>query len=238
MGSTVHYTDGPQPLEGYLAAPPSAIEVPGIIIVPSWLSITKSICRRADRLAQLGYAAFVVDVFGAGIRPAPPQNPLEVIRPFLEDRRVFRRRLLAGLDAFHRQPECSRTNVAAIGYCLGGCGVLELARSGANLRGVVSLHGILDTPFPAEPGAIKSKILVLHGDEDPIAPIDRVMAFCEEMRLARANWEINIYGGARHSFTGEGVFEEPTREAGLHPQSEARSWQIMVAFLQEVLKIQ
>lgn len=237
MGRDVNYLDRQHPLKGYLAAPPSAVGVPGILIVPSWLNITESIQFRAERLAQLGYTAFVADIFGAGIRPAPPQSPLEVIKPFLEDRHFFRQRLMAGLKTLKGQPECSCENVAAIGYCLGGCGVLELARCGADLRGVVSLHGILDSPLPAAPGTIKGKILVLHGDQDPIASIDSLMAFREEMRLARANWEINIYGGARHSFTGEGVGGNNTSEAGFDPQSEARSWQTTVAFLHEALKI-
>ena len=236
MGRTVHYSDCLQPLEGYLAAPPSAIGLPGVVIVPSWLNITESIRHRAERLAHLGYAAFVADVFGAKVLPAPPQSPLEVIKPFLENRQFFRQRLLAGLEAFCREPECSPTNVAAIGYCLGGCGVLDLARSGTNLRGVVSLHGILDSPLRVKLGTLKSKILVLHGDEDPVASIDAIMRFREEMRQIGANWEINIYSDARHGFTGEGVVGGNTPGAGFHPQSEARSWAATVAFLHEVLK--
>jgi dienelactone hydrolase len=234
MGKPVRYCDGRQPLEGYLAAPPSAVDLPGVVIAPSWLNVTESICRRADQIAELGFAAFVLDVLGAGIRPEPPQLPLQVIKPFLDDRLFFRRRLIAGMEAFYRQPECSPGSVAAIGYCLGGCGVLELARSGANLRGVVSLHGMLNSSLAARPGAIRSKILVLHGDEDPIVSMEEVMAFRKEMRLARANWEIVLYGDAKHSFTGEGVAGSP--EAGLDPQSEDRSWRATIAFLDEVLK--
>jgi dienelactone hydrolase len=218
-----------------LAASAAAIKMPGVLVVPTWLSVTDSIRHRADQLADLGYTVFVADVFGEGVRPKPPQSPLDVIRPFLEDRKFFRERLLAGLEALHTRPECSRTHVAAIGYCLGGCGVLELARSGADLKGVVSLHGVLHSPLPAKPGAIKAKVLVLHGDDDPVAPIEQVIAFRNEMRSAGANWEINIYSNARHSFTGEGVFGEPTPEAGLHSQSDARSWRTLVTFLHEVL---
>lgn len=236
MGKYISYRDGEEALEGYLACPDSATDLPGVAIAPAWLNVNQSICRRADRLAELGYAAFVLDLFGMGVRPAPPRDPMDVITPFLRDRLLFRRRLLAGVETFRRQPECSESNLAAIGYCLGGCGVLELARSGADLRGVVSLHGVLDSPLPAPPGGIKGKVLVLHGDEDPVASIDSVMAFRKEMRVARANWEINIYSDARHSFTGEGVVGAGTAEAGLHPQCEARSWETMAAFLHEVLK--
>jgi dienelactone hydrolase len=234
-GTRIAYIEQNEALEGYLAASTSGQRLPGVLILPSWLNVNGSICARADRLADLGYVAFVVDLFGAGVRPGPPQRPLDVVGPFLNDRARFRRRLFAGLDAFGRRPECDPNRISAIGYCVGGCGVLELARAGAPLRGVVSLHGILGTPLPAQPNAVRAKILVLHGDADPLAPLEQVAGFCDEMRSAHANWELDIYGGARHSFTGEGVLGQTSLEAGLHPQSEARSWRATVGFLAEVL---
>src|SRR5580692_10386493 len=212
MGTRVSYLDEQQALEGYLAAPDSACDLPGILVVPSWLNVNESICRRADRLAELGYAAFVADLFGAGVRPSPPQSPMTVVGPFLDDRLRFRRRLSAGLKAFQERPECNADRIAAIGYCIGGCGVLELARAGAALRGVVSLHGILSAQVPAKPGAVVSKILVLHGDADPVVPLESVIAFREEMRFAQANWQINFYGNAKHSFTGEGAVGDKAPE--------------------------
>jgi dienelactone hydrolase len=234
MGTRVSYFDE-QPLEGYLVAPDSARNLPGVLVMPSWLNINESICRRADRLAELGYAAFVADLFGAGVRPGPPQSPMTVVGPFLNDRLRFRRRLFAGLKTFEQRAECDSERIAAIGYCVGGCGVLELARSGASLRGVVSLHGLLTAPIRAE-GEIGPKILVLHGDADPVAPFEQLATFRDEMRATKANWEINIYGNALHSFTGEGVLDQNQPEAGLHPQSESRSWQATLEFLEEVLK--
>jgi len=233
-GTRVSYRDEQQPLEGYLAAPHSAANLPGVLLVPSWLNVSESFCRRADRLADLGYAAFVVDLFGAGVLPAPPQNPMDVVGPFLNDRLRLRRRLFAALTAFQQRPECDRGRIAAVGYCIGGCGVLEWARADAPLLGVVSLHGILSARIAAE-RAIKSKILILHGDADPIVPFDQLASFREEMHSAQANWEINIYGDARHSFTGEGVLDQNRPEAGLHPQSESRSWRATLEFLHEAL---
>jgi dienelactone hydrolase len=237
IGTRVSYLDEQQPLDGYLAAPDSARHLPGVLVVPSWRNVDESICRRADRLAELGYAAFVADLFGAGVRPAPPQSPMTLVGPFLDDRLRFRRRLSTGLTALQQRPECNADCIAAIGYCIGGCGVLELARAAAPLRGVVSLHGILSTTMAAQPKTVVPKILVLHGDADPVVPLDSVIAFREEMRLAQANWQMNIYGGAKHSFTGEGAAGDGTREAGLHPQTEARSWQMTVEFLREVFQI-
>lgn len=236
MGTRISYYDDQQHLEGYLAAPDSARGRPGVLVVPSWLNVNGSICRRADRLAELGNCALVADLFGAGVNPGPPQQPMDVVGPFLKDRRRFRRRLFAGLTALQHRAECDADRVAAIGYCLGGCGVLELARDAASLRGVVSLHGILDTPLPAQRNTVRAKILVLHGDADPIATFDQLTAFREEMRVAQTNWEVNIYGDARHSFTGEGVLDQNRPEAGLHPQSESRSWRATVEFLNEVLR--
>ena len=233
--ATVSYTDDNQSLEGYFAAPDAEHALQGVLIVPSWLNVNESICRRADRLSELGYAAFVIDLFGAGIRPTPPQSPMDVVGPFLNDRLRFRQRLCAGLRAFQTRRECNPERIAAIGYCIGGCGVLELARAGAPLLGVVSLHGLLNSPMPAQQNTIQAKILVLHGDADPLVPFEQLAAFRDEMRTAGANWELDIYGGARHSFTGEGVLDQASPEAGLHPQSDLRSWRTALGFLTEVL---
>ena len=236
MGRFIPYRDGDQPLEGYLSAPPMAKALPGVVLAPAWLNVSESMCRRADRLAQLGYAAFVVDLFGAGVHPGRPQHPRDVVAPFVTDRLHLRRRLFAGVSRLQLQPECNSEEMAGIGYCIGGCGVLELARAGAPLRGVVSLHGLLSSPLPAEPGEIKAKILVLHGDADPVVPFESIISFREEMRKAGANWQLNLYGDAKHSFSGEGAIPGKTPEAVLDPQTDARSWEDTVAFLREVLK--
>jgi dienelactone hydrolase len=161
---------------------------------------------------------------------------MAIVAPLLEDRLLFRRRLFASLHTLQSRPECDPDRIAAVGYCLGGCGVLELARAGAQLAGVICLHGILNTPMPAKAGNLNAKILVLHGDADPIAPFVQLASFREEMIAAHANWEINIYGDARHSFTGEGVSDQSGPEAGLHPQSESRSWRATIEFLAEALE--
>ena len=234
MGLMIAYTDASQSLEGYFATPADRPNAPGVLIAPTWLSITDSIRQRADRLAALGYAAFVLDVFGAGVRPQPPLKPQAVVHPYLSDRLMFRTRLKAGLEVLQQQPECNADQIAAMGYCFGGCAVLELARSGAPLRGAVSFHGELDSPLPAQPGIIQAKVLVLHGDADPVVPFEKLIGFREEMRSVNANWEIDIYSDAKHSFTGEGAIGQMS-EAGLNPQAEARSWQSMLNFFREVL---
>jgi dienelactone hydrolase len=231
----LRYGDEAQPLEGYLASPPQASSLPAVLVAPSWLNVAAPIRLRADRVAEQGYTVFVADLFGAGVHPCPPQSPQEVIEPFLSDRLRFRQRLLAGLSALQGRPECRVDRIAAIGYCLGGCGVLELARAGASLRGVVSLHGMLNAPVPSRRDALTARVLVLHGDADPLVPFEQLSAFRDEMRTAGANWEIDIYSDARHAFTGEGASGGDSPEAGFHPQAEERSWQATTRFLREVL---
>lgn len=244
MGHMIAYADGAQPLEGYFAPPRDratadlsvGAQAPGVLIVHTFLGLNEGIKHRADRLAELGYATFALDVFGPGVHPALPVEALAAIKPFRKDRQQFRQRLQAGLKVLQSQLECDASRIAAIGYCFGGCGILELARSGAPLRGVVSFHGELDSPLPAQPGALQAKILVLHGDADPVVPFEQITTFRDEMRAAGANWEIGIYSNAKHSFTGEGAMGNTTPEAGLEPQAEARSWQAMLNFFEEVLR--
>jgi dienelactone hydrolase len=231
----VSYRDEHERLEGYLVRPAAGPARPGVLVVPSWLNVAPATCRRADRLAEEGYGVFVADLFGAGVRPGPPQDPMEIVTPLLADRLRFRRRLLAGLNAFAESHACYRDRIAAIGYCLGGCGVLELARAGAPLQGVVSLHGMLTAPLPAQPNEVTAAVLVLHGDSDPLAPFDDVDAFCKEMRAAGVSWEVDVYGGARHAFTGEGLADAETAEAARDELATRRSWQATLRFLDEVL---
>lgn len=232
MERSVTYRDGDQPLTGFFAPAPGGRR-PGVLVVPAWLGVTDSIKDRARRLAAAGYSAFAADVFGR--EPDVAAGPRPMVEPFRADRRMFRRRVRAALDALTQQPECDPGRVAAMGYCFGGNAVLELARDGAPLLAVVSFHGELDTPLPARPGDIKGKVLVLTGDADPVVPFEEVAAFRDEMRSAKADWEVGIYSGAKHSFTGEGSLgAERTPEAVLNPQAEARSWQRTMNFFAEV----
>ena len=238
-GRWIDYSDGPTALRGWLCSPATGAG-PGVIIVHTFRGLEDRIRVRAERLAGLGYTAFALDVFGFDadgqpVRPKYHDVGLQTIKPFRTDRPMFRRRLRAVLDVLLDQPECSGT-AAAIGYCFGGAGVLEMARDGQPLAGVVSLHGELETSMPASAEGIAGKVLVLHGDADPVVKPPTLLAFLAEMRAAKADFEVDIYAGAKHSFTGEGLGADPDPSAAYSPQAEARSWARQKLFLEEVLK--
>lgn len=235
LKSTVSYEFDGREFAGLLFSANQAERRPGVLIVHTWLGIDPSIQKRAQRVAELGYNAFVVDLFGPGVLPKSPHDSMQAILPFINNRQYFRDGLKAGLDAFVKLPQVDSSQIAAIGYCFGGCGVLEMARAGFDLKGVVSLHGELNTTLPAQKNTIKGRVLVLHGDADVVVKSDTVTDFMNEMRNSQAGWEFTSYSGAKHSFTGEGVAGKNTPEAGLDETAESRSWASMSDFLSNIL---
>jgi dienelactone hydrolase len=233
MAREVDYEHEGAELRGYFAPGTGGGKRPSVLIVHAWLGITDSIRSRADRIAAMGYSAFACDVFGKPVDVAG--GPFPTIKPFLDDRQLFRGRIRAGLDTLTAQAKVDAAKLVCMGYCFGGQASLELARTGAPLLGVISFHGELDTPLPSKAGDIKGKVLVLTGDDDPVVPFEKISGFRDEMRKSRVDFEIDIYSGAKHSFTGEGSLGfEKTPEAVLNPQAEARSWARMESFLREV----
>jgi dienelactone hydrolase len=230
----VTYKHGDTVLEGYLAyddALPG--KRPGIMVVHEWLGFNDHVKKRAEMLAELGYVAFACDMYGKTVRGVGPADGPKLSTPFKEDRKLMRARANAGLDVLRHHPMVDSTKLAAIGFCFGGTTVLELARGGTDLVGVVGFHAGLSTPMPAQAGQVKAKVLVCHGADDPYVPPPEVQAFAEEMRKAGADWQFNAYGGAVHSFTNH---EANNRVAGACYNAEAdrRSWQAMKDFFAEV----
>jgi dienelactone hydrolase len=232
---TVEYRDGEQVLEGYLAydeAKPG--KRPAVLIVHDWKGVGPYVKRRADQLAKLGYLAFAVDVYGKGVRPQTAEAAGAQAGIYKRDRALLRSRLLAGYRAMLASPQADATRTAAIGYCFGGTGVLELARSGADVQGVVSFHGGLDSPAPADGKNIKAKVLILHGAEDPFVPAKDVDAFLAEMRAANVDWQMISYSGAVHSFTNPEAGNDASTGAAYHASADRRSWGAMRQFLDEL----
>jgi dienelactone hydrolase len=233
---TVEYQQGDTPLEGYVAYDDSvAGKRPGVLIVHQWLGLTGYEKHRAEQLAQLGYVAFCADIYGKGVRPNGVNEAGPLSTKYKADRQLLRARVNAGLNEMKKNELVDTSRVAAIGYCFGGTTVIELALSGADLNGVVSFHGGLDAPNPADAKNIKCKVLALAGADDPFQKPEDLTAFESEMRDAKVDWQIAFYGGAVHSFTQpDPGFVNPG--AQYNEKADKRSWQAMQDFFAEIFK--
>jgi dienelactone hydrolase len=234
---TVPYRQGGEELRGYLAYD-KAMREPrlAVLVVHEWWGVNDYIKRRVNQLAELGYIAFAADIYGNGFVTKDPQEAGKYAGKFRGDRQLLRDRATAGLKELTGQPSADKKRVAAIGYCFGGTTVLELARSGAPVVGVVSFHGVLDTPNPADAKNIKGKVLALHGADDPFFPPPQVSAFQEEMRKAHVDWQMIFYGGAVHSFTNPDSGSDPSRGVAYNEKADKRSWEHMKLFFAELFK--
>lgn len=233
---TVEYRQGDTTLEGYLAYDDSVKgKRPGVLVIHEWTGLGPYEKKRAEQLAQLGYVAFAADIYGKGVRPTTPEFAAREATKYRgTDRSLIRARAAAGLEKLATIPEADPDRLAVIGYCFGGTAALELARSGANLRGTVSFHGGLDTPIPADALKIRGKVLALHGADDPHVPPAQVAAFQQEMRLAKVDWQMNYYGGAVHSFSNPKSGNDPAKGVAYNEKADRRSWEAMKIFFNEI----
>ncbi len=209
---------------------------PAVLVIHQWTGLTDYEKGRSRQLAALGYNVLAADIYGKGIRPPAPAEAGKEAGKYKGDRALYRARLLAGLDVLRKDPQTEPSKIAAIGYCFGGTGVLELARAGAPLRGVVSFHGGLDAAegFAAKPGGVTAKVLVLHGAADPFAPAAQVTALQQELTAAKADWQLVLYGGAVHAFSQREAGNDASKGAAYNEAADRRSWQAMSAFLAEI----
>jgi dienelactone hydrolase len=232
---TVEYSHGGTTLEGFMAWDDAIKGTrPAVLIVHQWMGLTDYERMRAEQLAKLGYVAFAVDVYGKGVRPANPGEAGGLAGKYKGDRALLRARVAAGLDALRASGLADAKRIAAIGYCFGGTAALELARSGADIAGVVSFHGGLDSPSPADGKSIRAKVLVLHGADDPYVPAKDIAAFQQELRDAKVDWQMVYYSGAVHSFTQKAAGNDPSKGSAYDERADRRSWQAMLSFLEEV----
>jgi len=233
----VEYKQGDAVLEGFLAYDTSIKgKRPGVLVVHQWKGLGDYEKKRADMLARLGYNVLCVDIYGKGVRPNDPKDAAAEAGKYKSNRQLLRDRAGAGLDVLKKHELTDPKRIAAIGYCFGGTTVLELARSGSDIAGVVSFHGALDSPDPAAGRNIKCKVLALHGADDPFVPPKDVAAFEEEMRGGKVDWQLVAYGGAVHSFTDWNAGNDNSKGAAYHEKADRRSWEAMKQFFTEILK--
>ena len=225
------YTDRDTALAGLLARPSGAPRA-AVLVFPTIMNATPAVEAKAQALAEAGYLALIADFYGR--RPSGFDEARSLAAEIRPDPLAYRRRLKAGLRALASLPLAEDLPLAAIGFCMGGQAALELARDGAPLVAAVSFHGLLDTGLPAEPGAITARILVCHGDADPMVPRSQVLAFWEEMDAARARWHFHSYSGVKHGFTNPAP--APDNPAVAYDASaDQQSWVAMLSLFDEVL---
>jgi dienelactone hydrolase len=204
-----------------------------VLVVHEAFGLGKHAMDRATMLAELGYVAFAADMFGNRLQVTELPKAIEVITDLLGNPPKLLARADAALQVLRQRPEVDAARLGGIGFCFGGSTVLQLARSGADLKGVVSFHGGLSTKAPAQAGSVKAGVLVCTGADDPMIPADQVVAFEEEMRAAKADWQVISYGSTLHSFTN------PEADGSLNPailyneSTDKRSWGAMRDFFQE-----
>ncbi len=233
---TVIYKQNDQEFEGFVVYPKTLKgKAPGVLLVANWLGNSDETRFQAQRIADLGYIVFAADIYGKGIRPKGPEEAGALAGKYKGDRKLFRERLNLGLERLKAFPEVDSKRLLAAGYCFGGTGVLELARSGADLKGVVSFHGGLDSPTPADGQHIKAKVLVLHGADDPLIKAEDRKAFEDEMRQGGVDWQLYSFGGAVHSFTDKSAGSDKSKGVAYNAEADARSFAAFQNFAKEVL---
>lgn len=230
---TIRYEVDGQPYVGYLAAPADAEDAPGILVVHEWWGLNDYAKLRARKLAELGYVAFACDMYGEGRTSDTVPGAQALAGPFYGDRSLFRTRTQAGIDILRAQPGVDPERIAAIGYCFGGTAVLELARSGADIDGVVCFHGNLTTANPADARNIRCSVMVCNGADDAFVSMEDRQALIERMSKAGVDLQFIEYAGAVHSFTNPKADDLGMDSVGYDALSDRRSWAHMQLFFDE-----
>ncbi|WP_262964599.1 dienelactone hydrolase family protein [Methylobacter psychrophilus] len=234
ISNTVGYMDGDVLLEAFFAFDDSFTgRRPAVLINHSWVGRDDFVGEKAKKLAALGYVGFAVDVYGKGILGADAEENAKLMQPFMDDRQMLAKRVQAALYAVKLLPWVDDSKVAAIGFCFGGLCSLDLARTGADLKGVVSFHGLLGAPANTQNNVIKAKVLALHGHDDPMVPIEQVLAFEQEMTRSGVDWQLHAFGNTMHAFTNP-VANNPDFGMVYQPDADKRSWLMMENFLTEI----
>ena len=220
------YAEGSTALEGFIASPKAPGKHPAVLVIHDWNGQDDYENGRAKQLAELGYVGVAIDIYGKGVRPKNAAESGAEAGKYYADRDLFRRRLQAAFDAVKALPNVDTSKMAAIGYCFGGGGALELARMGLPLKGVVSFHGGLKTDKPAQAGMVKAKVLIEHALGDPASPRPDQEALLKELTDAGVDFQATFYNLNTHAFTVPGPM--------YNADADRRSWKALNNFLSEI----
>ena len=230
---TIDYYDGDTVLEATVAVEKGNEKKPSIFIFHAWFGKDPVMVEKAKELAKLGYVGCAVDLYGKGILEEDKEICAGLMGPFMEDRAMLQKRILACETLLESIPEADPTKVAAMGYCFGGLSALDFARSGANIKGAVSFHGLLKAPTGVPKKDIQAKVLVFHGYKDPMAPKEDILDFTEEMQERDVDFQFHIFGKSLHAFTNKSA-NDPGFGTVYDPDADRRSWEQMQNFFKEI----
>lgn len=244
-GAFVDYQLNGKTFKGYLATPidnPTKPKRAGILIAHTWRGLDDFIKDKAHELAKLGYVAMAADLFGDGKIAASDEEAASLILPLFTDRAVIQERIVAALNAFKDTQQVRHDAIGAIGFCFGGLCAIELLRSGAEIQGIVSFHGVLGDELAghkakrAKPSAMKGAALILHGNEDPLVSDQDISALKKEFTEAGIDWQFHIYGHTQHAFTNPNA-HDAAKGLIYNEKAARRSWKAMKDFFEERMKI-
>ncbi|MBR9909150.1 MAG: carboxymethylenebutenolidase [Gammaproteobacteria bacterium] len=231
---TVQYSHAGVNFEGFMAWDDAlAGPLPAVAVAHTWAGRGQLECDKAVQLARLGYVGFALDAYGDGRVGSGPEENAALMNPLLENRALLQERLGSGIAALQAQPQVEAGKVAAVGFCFGGLAVLDLARVGAEVLGVISFHGLLKAPDNTAGNSIAAKVLVLHGYDDPMVPPQDVLDLATEMTSAGADWQLHAYGRTVHAFTNPAA-NNTAMGTVYNPTADRRSWQAARNFLAEL----
>jgi dienelactone hydrolase len=230
----VDYEQDGKVFEGFLAWDDARKgPLPGVLVSHAWGGAGEFEYSKARALAELGYAGFAVDLYGKGIRGQSMEENAKLMQVLLDDRALLQKRMALALDVAGKQSGVDRSRMGAIGFCFGGLCVLDLARTGADLRAVASFHGLFFQPGNTQGKKIRAKVLAMHGWNDPMTTPEHVLGLASELTEAGADWQLHAYGNTMHAFTNPDA-NMPEHGLKYHEAADARSWRALSGFLAEV----
>ncbi|MFN3234149.1 MAG: dienelactone hydrolase family protein [Gammaproteobacteria bacterium] len=230
---TLDYEHQGTTLEAFIADDGNPGKKPVVLIAHAWAGRDDFACEKAKSIAELGYIGFALDMYGKGIVGNSVEENSTLMSPFMKDRSLLRDRMIIALNAAKSLKNADTDKIVVMGFCFGGLCALDLARSGTDIQGVISFHGLLDAPEELAANPIKAKILVLHGYDDPMVPPKQLTSFLDEMTKAGADWQCHAYGNTQHAFTNPQA-KDIKLGTIYNAVADKRSWGAMASFLEEV----